>query len=132
MKSGTVTNAQLAAHERHQARLAERQAYAGYLTVQDAAKLVSVTPNAIEQAIHRGRLNATKISYPPPWGSWRIDLADLRRTYPDLDRLAPGRPRKTTRHELTQDELRSLEHDDTLIQPGTTDWLDSKRKMTER
>lgn len=109
MKSQTLSPEQVAAHERQQARLAERAEYAGHFTVNEAAKLVDLTPNAVEQAIHSGRLRATKIAYPAPWGSWRIDLADLRTCWPDLQRLQRGRPRKPSNvRDMTDEEVTKM------------------------
>ena len=52
------------------------------LTVSEAAKTVGISRGGLWKAIKRGKLSATKDSK----GNFTIDLAELLRAYPQVDR----------------------------------------------
>lgn len=99
MRERPITEAEIAAHNRDQ----DRRRYAGYLSVQKAARIVQVTPQAISYAIRSGKLRAQK--QPGLRGRYWIALQDLEELYPNDRRRKAGRPKLTA---LSQEEAREF------------------------
>ena len=73
------------------------------MTLADAAKATKRTKQALAQAIHKGRLSATKDGQ----GVWRVDSAELFRAYPPEAKVEQQDPDNDL--ELLRTRLSTLE-----------------------
>jgi len=64
----------------------EEMSIAGYMTTEQAAQELGVTPSAIRQHLRRGNIEGTKIG-----GTWFIPVEELDK----IRDAKPGRPPKT-------------------------------------
>jgi excisionase family DNA binding protein len=79
------------------------------LTVSEAAKLIGISRGGLLKAIKRGKVSATKDSK----GNFTIDLAELLRAYPQVDRQVDKVDGESKR--LSMDKETGNRHDDELV-----------------
>ena len=76
----TITEAQYNAHEAHQERMRQREAYAGLLSLAEAAAITGMHRNSIKKAALAGRLRWRKER--GKTGGYWVHPVDLRELYP--------------------------------------------------
>ena len=79
------------------------------LTVSEAAKIIGISRGGLWKAIKRGKLSATKDNK----GNFTIDLAELLRVYPQVDRQVDKVDGDS--EQLSIDKETGNRHDDELV-----------------
>jgi excisionase family DNA binding protein len=79
------------------------------LTVSEAAKIIGISRGGLWKAIKRGKLSATKDNK----GNFTIDLAELLRVYPQVDRQVDKVDGDSK--QLSMDKETGNRHDDELV-----------------